>query len=169
MRPRTPSIIWIPFVFSIGTIAWALLFVGIGLLAALILTPAIRDVKAAEGTRNDYQATLDLLDQQVALQKEFSEAATKDPVLMERLASRQLNLNRPDQELLVLDPAQQSRDRSVQALLAESLKPVKPKPVPAMNMFAAMALSSSLRPLLITFACGVIALSFFLSVRYERA
>src|SRR4051794_22624105 len=103
MRPRTPSIIWLPFVFSVGTVSWAFLLSGLVLLAAVILTPAIREVKSAEATRNDYQATLDLLDQKIALQKQFIDAAQKDPVLLERLAGRQLNMHRPDEEMLVLN------------------------------------------------------------------
>src|SRR5690349_3981109 len=103
MRPRTPTFIWIPFVFSIGTISWALLIAGLVLLAAVVITPAIADVKEAEAMRNDYQASLELLDQKIALQKEFLAAAPKDPMLMDRLASRQLNRSRPDQEVLVLD------------------------------------------------------------------
>jgi hypothetical protein len=167
MRART--LIWIPFLFSIGTISWGLLVAGLVLLSAVILTPAMRDVKAAEVTRNDYQATLDLLDQQIALQADFAQAATTDPVLMERLASRQLNLNRQDQDLLILDPTTQNRDRSVKSLLAESLHPVTPKAVTPLNPFMAMTMNTALRPMLITLACAAIALSFFLGVKYERA
>ncbi|HVT81771.1 MAG TPA: DUF2934 domain-containing protein [Phycisphaerae bacterium] len=89
--------------FSVGTISWAILLAGIALMAAIILTPAIRDVNQAERTRNDYQATLKLLDQKIQLQKDFTDAAAKDPVLMERLASRGLNLNRKDQDILILE------------------------------------------------------------------
>lgn len=105
MRSRTPSLIWIPFVFSVGTISWGLLFAGLVLLAAVILAPAMRDVHDAEVTRNDTQATLQLLEQKIQLQKEFTEDASKNPELMERLASRGLNLNRKDQELLSLGMA----------------------------------------------------------------
>ncbi len=168
MRARTPSFIWIPFVFSIGTISWGLLFAGLAVMAAVILTPALRDVKEAERARNDSQATLDLLDQKIQLQKDFTEAAGKDPVLMERLASRQLNLNRKDQEILILDPQGQNKDRSVRALLAESLTPVavaQPKPV---NPLLAMTLNAGLRPMLIMLGCAAIGLSFFLGVKYQR-
>ena len=166
MRART--FIWIPFVFSIGTISWALLLAGLVLLAGVILTPAIRDVKSAEATRNDYQATLDLLDQQIALQADFAQEATKDPALMERLASLQLNLNRKDQDILILDPAMQHRDRSVKNLLANSLKPVQPKPVAPLNPLLAMTTNTALRPMLISRACLAICLSFFLGVKYQR-
>ena len=169
MRPRTYYILWIPFVVSVGTISWALLIAGLMLLAGMILTPAIMDVKAAEKSRNDYQATLALLDQQIALQKDFVDAASKDPLLMERLASRQLNLNRPDQDILILDPSQTSKDRSVRALLAESLKPVAPKPVSPVNPLLAMTTNVAIRPMLIILACAAIALSFMLGVKYERA
>jgi len=166
---RARSLFWIPFVLSVGTISWALLLAGLAIMAAVVLTPALRDVKAAEETRNDYQATADLLDQQIALQKDFAAAATKDPVLMERLASRQLNLNRKDQEMLIPDPTMQNRDRSVRSLLAESLTPVAPKPVVPLNPLLAMTMNGALRPLLIMLACTAICLSFFLGVKYQRA
>ena len=171
---RTPSFIWIPFVFSVGTISWAILIAGIALLAAIVLTPAIRDVKAAEKTRNDYAATLKLLDQKIELQKEFTAAAAKDPVLMERLASRQLNLNRKDQDILILDPAVLYKDRSVDSLLAESLTPVTPKPASApiaplaIKPIADIVGNAALRPILIVMSLAAIALSFFLGVKYER-
>jgi len=166
MRART--FIWIPFVFSIGTISWALLLAGLVLLAGVILTPAIREVKSAEATRNDYQATQDLLDQQIALQADFAQEATKDPALMERLASLQLNLNRKDQDILILDPSMQNRDRSVKNLLANSLKPVQPKPVAPLNPLLAMTTNTALRPMLIIMACLAICLSFFLGVKFQR-
>jgi hypothetical protein len=169
MRPRTPTFIWIPFVFSIGTISWAFLLIGAGLLAAVILTPAIQDVKTAEATRNDYQATLDLLNQKIAMQKEFVSAATHDPVLMERLAARQLNVNRPDQKLLILDPAVQYKDRSIETLLAESLTEVHPKPVTPIPPLLAIAAHPTGRPFLVLIACGALTLSFFLGVKYQRA
>jgi hypothetical protein len=165
---RARSLFWIPFVLSVGTISWGLLLAGLVIMAAVVLTPAFRDVKAAEETRNDYQATVQLLDQQIALQKDFAAAATKDPVLMERLASRQLNLNRKDQDALILDPNMQNRDRSVRSLLAESLKPVAPQPVAPLNPLLAMTMNAALRPLLITLACTAICLSFFLGVKYQR-
>ena len=86
----------------------------------------MQEVRGAEATRNDYQASLELLDQKIALQKDFIEASKNDPVLMERLASRQLNLNRKDQDILILDPSVLYKDRSVDSLLAESLTPVRP-------------------------------------------
>ncbi len=169
MRPRTPSIIWLPFVFSLGAISWALLIAGVGLLAAVILAPALHDAKAAEATRNEYQAALDQVDEKIALEKDFAGDATKDPVLMERLASRQLNVNRPDQDVLLTDPAQAPHDRSVQTLLAESLHPVTPETVKPINPLLDLALSKSLRPFLIIIACCAMALSFLMSVKYEKS
>jgi hypothetical protein len=166
MRART--VFWIPLLLSVGTISWGLLAAGLVLLAAVILTPAIRDVKAAERTRNDYQATVQLLDQQIALQNDFVKAATTDPVLMHRLASRQLNLSRGDQEMLIFDPNLQNRDRSVKSLLAESLTPVAVKPVVPLNPVLAMTTNAALRPMLIMLACTAICLSFVLGVKYQR-
>jgi hypothetical protein len=168
MRPRTPTFLWIPFVFSIGTISWALLLAGLVLLSAVVITPAIADVKEAEAMRNDYQATLDLLDQKIALQKDFLEVATKDPMLMDRLASRQLNRNRPDQEVLVLDKHAPQADRSVETLLAESLKAPTVKPVEPLPMPLAATMVPGMRQLLVLIACCAMGLSFFLGVKYER-
>ena len=168
MRLRTPSFIWIPFVFSVGTISWGLLAAGLVLFAAVILTPAIRDVKEAEKTRNDYQATLDLLEQKIALQKDFADKAGKDLSLMERLASLQLNLNRKDQDILILDPQGLNQDRSVRTLLAKSLKPVPPVEPKPLNPLLAMTLNPGLRSMLIMLACAAMGLSFFLGVKYER-
>jgi hypothetical protein len=160
--------LWIPFVFSVGTISWALLGVGLVLLAGVILTPPWKDLKEAERDRNNYQATLDLLDQKIAMQTDFLAAATKDPVLMERLAARQLNLNRPDQEVLILDPAEPYRDHSVETLLAESLTQVEPAPVAGLPKVLEMTLQPGVRSILVVVACLALVLSFFLGVRYER-
>ena len=168
MRPRTPTFIWIPFVFSVGTISWALLLAGLLILSAVILTPAVQDLQLAQADRNNYQATLDLLDQKIAMQKEFMAAATKDPVLMERLASRQLNLNRPDQQTLVLDPAAPYKDRSVETLLAESLTPTNPVPLPTNPASLQLTLKPGIRSTLLLAACASLFLSFFLGVKYER-
>jgi hypothetical protein len=168
MRPRTPTFLWVPFVFSIGTISWALLLAGLVILSAVVITPAIADVKEAEGMRNDYQASLELLDQKIVLQKAFIEAAPKDPMLMDRLASRQLNRNRPDQEVLVLDKSAPAADRSVETLLAESLKAPKVKAVAPLPGPLAATLVPGMRQLLVLIACAVMGLSFFLGVRYER-
>ncbi len=125
-------------------------------------------MKDAQTDRNNYQATVALLDQKIALQNDFMAAAVKDPVLMERLAARQLNLSRPDQEVLILDPASPYKDRSVETLLAESLTPVTPvavKPLPAALI---PILNSRMRSLIVIIACLTLALSFFLGVKYER-
>jgi hypothetical protein len=165
---RARAILWIPLLLSVGTISWALLVAGMVLLGAVILTPALADVKAAEATRNDYQATIELLDQQIALQKDFAQAATTDPVLMHRLASRQLGLAPAGQEMLVLDREMQNKDRSVKSLLAESLKPVQPRKVAPLNPLLAMTTNAALRPMLIMLACAAIGLSFMLGVKYQR-
>jgi hypothetical protein len=165
---RARPILWIPVLLSVGTISWALLLAGMVLLAAVVLAPAMADVKAAEATRNDYQATIELLDQQIALQKDFVRAASTDPVLMDRLGSRQLGLSRPGQEMLVLDPEIQNKDRSVKSLLAESLKPVAARKVAPLNPLLAMTMNGALRPMLIMLACTAIGLSFLLGVKYQR-
>ena len=166
MRART--VFWIPLLLSVGTISWALLLAGMVLLAAVIITPAIADAKAAEATRNDYQATIELLDQQIALQKDFTKAASSDRLLMDRLGSRQLGLSRPGQEMLVMDPDVLNRDRSVKSLLAESLKPVEPKKVAPLNPLLAMTCNAALRPMLIILGCAASGLSFMLGVKYRR-
>ncbi|HVX84837.1 MAG TPA: hypothetical protein VH253_08485 [Phycisphaerae bacterium] len=169
MKPRTPTFLWIPFVFSVGTISWALLVAGLVVLGAVVLAPAIQDVKNAEATRNDYQATLDLLDQKIAMQKDFVAAAATEPTLMERLASRQLHLEKPGERTLILDPSAAYQDRSVESLLAESLTPTKAEKVEPLPAVLAMTLKRDVRSVLVIVACGALVLSFLLGVRYERA
>ncbi len=169
MRPRTPTFIWIPFIFSVGTISWALLIGALAILAAVVITPAVQDVKDAQTVRNDYQATLELFDQKIALQKDFIQAATTEPVLMERLASRQLHLQRTDQEVVVLDPAAAYKDRSVETLLAESLTPTHPEPVEPVPALLQQTLLPKVRGVLVIAACLALVLSFLLGVRYDRA
>lgn len=173
MRPRAPHFIWLPFVFSVWTISWALLLAGLAILAAVIVTPAIQDVNEATATRNDYQATLDLLDQKIALQKDFLHEAGTNAELMDRLATRQLNRSRPGEKILPLvDPAhpedQGPVDKSVETLLAESLTPVEPKKAAALPTVLAKTMIPGVRQMLILVACGAMGLSFFLGVRYDR-
>jgi len=168
MRPRTPTFIWLPFIFSVSTISWALLFVALAIIAAVAITPALQDVRDAERQRNDLQATLDLLDQRITLQKDFVAAAGTDPLLMQRLAARQLNLERKDQEIVVLDPASLHRDRSVASLIAESLIPVTPKPVNELPWYLAATTKPGAKQLLMIIACSALVLSFLLGVRYQR-
>ena len=165
---HTPSSLWLPLVFSIGTLSWALLLAGLTLLAAVTLVPAYKEVCDAKNMHNDILATVELLDQKIAMQREFIEAATKEPVLMERLASRQLNLYRKDQEFLTLDPAAQSKDRSVDTLLAESLTRVTPQKAHPIPHPFRMLLNPAIRTSITMLGCTAMAISFFLSVKYER-
>jgi len=170
MRPRTPTMFWIPFVFSIGTISWGLLLVGLALMSAVLLAPAFNDLHDVEVQHNDYQATLDLLDQKIALQKDFLEKAKNDPVLMQRLAVLQLNIAPPGEMLLTppLNPDAKNRDRSIETLLAQSLVPTKPAAVREVPKPLVKTLEPVTHRMLIIIACAAMALSFFLGVKYER-
>ena len=168
MRPHTPSILWLPFVFSIGALSWVLLIAGLLMLAAVVIAPAYDKVTDAKNSRYDIQATLDLLDQKIAVQKEFIEAATKESVLMERLASRQLNLYRKDQEFLPLDSETPAKDLSVDSLLAESLTPVTPQQAEMIPHPFRLMLNPAIRKSTMLLACAAMAISFFLGVKYER-
>jgi len=168
MQPRTPSILWLPFVFSIGTLSWVLLLVGLLLLAGMAVSPAYKEVCDAKNVRNDIRATVELLDQKIAMQKEFIAAVSTEPLLMERLAARQLNLYRKDQEFLILDPASLLKDRSVDTLLAESLTPVVPAKAEAVPQTLELLLNPTVRMSLTVLACAAMAVSFFLGVKYER-
>ena len=168
MRPRTPSILWLPFVFSIGTLSWVLLVGSLLILAAVVIVPAYQQVCEAKNTRYDIQATLDLLDQKIAIQKEFIEAANKEPVLMKRLASRQLNQYDKNQEFLDLGPKASIKDGSVDTLLAESLTPVTPEKAEKVPYPLEMLGNPTMRTSLVLIACVAMAVSFFLGVKYER-
>ena len=168
MRPRTPTLIWIPFIFSIGTISWALLVGSLLVLAVLVITPAVQQARAAEADRNNVQASLDLLDQKIALQNEFIQKAGTDSELMMRLASRRLGVEKKGQETLILSPDDLHRDPSVASLLAQSLKPITPKPVAPLPWFLEPATHKPTRTTLLMIACGGLVLSFVLGVRYDR-
>ncbi len=167
MRRHTPSFIYIPFVFSVAGFSWALLICSLALFTVLILAPAEKCVRDAEIQRNDYQATVDLLDQKIKLQKEFVETASNDPLLMQRLAALQLKMKRKDQETLKLD-AQNARDSSITNLLANSLKPVEPKPVAPLAWYFETSLNSKMRPFLMILACLGLVASFVIGVKYEK-
>jgi hypothetical protein len=169
MRPRTPNFIWLPFLFSISAVSWALLLASLGTLAAVIVIPVYQDVRKAEGERNDLQATVALQDQQIQMQGEFISAAGSDPLLMQRLASRQLNLQRKDQETLALGTPNQPGDRSAASLLAESLTPVKAADVSPLPFPGTLFLQPALRSALLTAALAGLGISFMLGVRYERS
>jgi len=168
MRPRTPSIIWIPFVFSVGGISWGLLIAALALLAALLVTPAMQQLSTAEKQRNDMAATVALLDQRIELQKNFL-TKVNEPMVLVRLAERQFNVTPPNQQILPLDPAAAHRDRSVDSMLHESLAPVDPAPVTPMPALLAPAANEKLRPALICVALGALACSFLLGVRFDRS
>ena len=60
-RPRTPSLIYLPFVFSVGTASWSLLVGSLLVLAAVVLAPVFQSVRTAQAERNDVAATVALL------------------------------------------------------------------------------------------------------------
>jgi len=167
MRRYTPSFIYIPFVFSIAGFSWALLIGSLFLFAAIILAPSVKTVREAEMQRNDLQATIDLLDQKIKMQKEFVETATNDPLVMERLATLQLRMQRKDQEILNLDPGE-VRDPSITNLLAASLKPVDVQHVQPLPWYLESTLNPRLRPFLMVMACLGLVASFVIGVRYEK-
>lgn len=167
MRRHTPNFIYIPFVFSIAGFSWALLIGSLLLFAAIILAPSVKTVRDAEMQRNDLQATVDLLDQKIKMQKEFVETATNDPLVMERLATLQLRMQRKDQEILQLDPGAM-QDPSITNLLAASLKPVEAQRVAPIPWYLDAPLNPRLRPFLMVLACLGLVASFVIGVRYER-
>ncbi len=157
------TFVWVPFVFSVGVVSWAILVASMAVLATVILAPAVRQVKTAERQRNNMQATVALLDEKIAIQKRFVHAAVTSPLLMERLASRQLNIENADQEVLPLGAA--PRDRTVQGLIAQALKPVRPVAVAPMPWWMAAAASRHTRALLLMLGCAGLLLSYVLGVR----
>jgi hypothetical protein len=173
MRPRTPKLLWIPFVFSVAGMSWMLLLASLAVLAAVIFVPALQDTRAAEADRNNVQATLELLDQKLALQDQFIKVALKDPLVMERLAGRQLRLVRADQQVLILDPAELHQDHSITSLLSESLQPVTPKPIATLPAPIEKCLQPLTNPNVRRFAtllaCAGLLLAFLLGVRFEKA
>ena len=168
MRPRTPSFIWIPFIFSIGTISWVLLIGALAVLSIIVVAPAVADVRAAEARRNNVQATLELQDKYIALRKDFIAKAGTDAELMQRLAALKPGIEKKGQETIILHQSQLLRDSSVLRLLSESLPEVEPAPVPPMPWYLAPATNRATRSMLVMLACGALVLSFVLGVRYDR-
>jgi hypothetical protein len=70
--------------------------------------------------------------------------------------------------ILPLDTDISHRDRSVAGLLAESLTPVTPKPVPPVPWFLSITTAPGLKPLLLMLSLGGLGLSFLMGVRYEK-
>lgn len=167
MRRYTPNFIYIPFVFSIAGFSWALLVASLMLFGAIILAPSVKKVREAEMQRNDLQATVDLLDEKIKMQKEFVDTATTDPLVMERLANLQLRMQRKDQEVLQLDPGGIT-DRSITNLLATSLKPVDAQRTQPLPWYLEGPLNQRLRPFLMVLACLGLVASFVIGVRYEK-
>jgi hypothetical protein len=117
--------------------------------------------------RNDLQATVDLLDEKIKMQKEFVDTATTDPLVMERLANLQLRMQRKDQEVLPLDSGGIT-DRSITNLLATSLKPVDAQGARPLPWYLEAPLNPRLRPFLMVLACLGLVASFVIGVRYEK-
>jgi hypothetical protein len=168
MRPRTPSFIWLPFVFSIGTLSWALLLGALAVLSVIVLAPVVADVRTAEARRNNVQATLQLQEKYLALRKDFIDKAGTDAELMQRLAALRPGIEKKGQETLILHPNSPARDTSVQGLLAQSLPEVKPAEVPPLPWYLAPATNRATRTMLLMFACGGLVLSYVLGVRFDR-
>jgi hypothetical protein len=168
MRPRTPSFIWLPFVFSIGTLSWALLLGALAVLSVIVLAPAVADVRAAETRRNNVQATLELQDKYLTLRDDFIKKAASDAELMQRLAALRPGMEKKGQETLILHPQNAPRDTSVRALLAQSLPEVTPAEVPPLPWYLAPATNRATRTMLLMFACGGLVLAFVLGVRFDR-
>lgn len=166
----TKYLLWFSFVFTIGTISWALLLGSLLALSAVIVTPVLAEVRDAEVDRNNVQASVTLLDNKLALQQHFIDVDIKDPLVMERQAGRQLHLIRADHELLILDPASLHKDRSITSLMSESLNPVIPQP-PSLEIPSLLKplLNDQFRKMVLILACLGLLLSFVLSVRHDKA
>ena len=113
-------------------------------------------------------ATVGLLDQQIALQKQFL-TDVKQPMVLVRLAERQFNVTPPGQRILPVDPDAAHRDRSVDSMLHESLTPVEPEAVTPMPGLLAATMDKPVRLMLVWVALVGLACSFLLGVKFERA
>ncbi|MGC8624483.1 MAG: hypothetical protein ACP5VQ_04385 [Phycisphaerae bacterium] len=160
---QTNTFLIVPLILSVGVVSYAVLAGSLLVLALMVLSPPLHDLHQAEVMRNNLRATLELINEKIALQKHFLKLANSDPRLMQRLADRQLNVVNPNEEVLPL--ANDNRPRDVQSLIDEALKPVEPQSVPPLPWIVNIARFNVVRGPLIILVLGGLVVAFLLDIR----
>ena len=160
---HTPAVLTLPFVFGVGALTWAALFAALAIVAAVILAPAAANLHQARVQRNNLQASLALLNEKISQDRRLLHLVATNPVILQRLADRQLDVVNPTEQVLPLGRIAHPRD--VQSLIDETLKPVNPAPVPPVPWYLAAALNPVTRTPLILAAMAGLVFAFLLDVR----
>lgn len=86
------------------TSAWTipLLCVGVATIACCILIPAADENRHLKAETAHLQADLDQIKQQIAVNDQFLKSVADDPILLERLAQRQMKMVRSGEAVLKL-------------------------------------------------------------------
>ena len=159
------SFLLLPLILSVGVVSWAVLVGSLLALALIVLSPALHDMRRAEVTRNNLQATLALINEKISLQRHFIKLADTDERLMQRLSDRQLNIVNPNEEVLPL--ANDRRPRDVQSLIDEALTPIEPRPVPPVPWIVSIVRFNAVRGPLMILALFGFVVAFLLDVRRQ--
>ncbi len=160
---HTPSFLTLPFVFGIGALSWAAIVAALAIIAAIILAPALANLRQSQAQRNDLQASLRVLNEKISQDRLLLHLVATNPVILQRLADRQLDVVNPGEQVLPLGRV--ARPRDVQSLIDETLKPIEPKPVQPIPWYMAMALNPVTRTPLILAAIAGLVFAFLLDVR----
>jgi hypothetical protein len=152
-----------PLLVGVGVLYWLILLASLAMVALIIIAPAWNARQHAHRQANNLQATLRLANEKIALERRFLAMADTNPLLMQRLADRQLDLINPRQQVLPLNG--RPRPRDVQSLVDEALVPVTPKPVASVPWWAAVTLAPFIRVPLMGLAMVGFALVFLLEIR----
>lgn len=163
-RTKTvPRIFALPVIFGAGIISWIVLFISLALIAVVVLAPAAQSLRQAREQEHSLRATLALMKEKIAIQKQFINLAEHDKRMMQRLANRQMDIVTPGEKVLPLTGF--TAPRNVQSLIARALKRVPPRPVPPLPWYDGVALYQPLRIPMVIAALVGLAFAFLVDVR----
>jgi cell division protein FtsB len=158
-----PRIFALPVIFGAGLISWIVLFISLALIALVVLAPAAQSLRQARQQEHSLRATLALMKEKIAIQKQFISLTEHDERMMQRLADRQMDIVTPGEKVLPLKGISAPRD--VQSLIARALKRIPPRPVSPLPWYDGLALYRPMRiPLVIVALIGLV-FAFLVDVR----
>ncbi len=163
---HTPAFLTLPFVFGVGVLTWLAMLASLAIIACIILAPAAASLHEARVQRNGLRASLAMLNEKISQDRLLLHLVATNPVILQRLADRQLDVVNPDEQVLPLGRIAQPRD--VQSLIDETLKPVQPAPVRPIPWYLVPAINPVTRtPLILVAICGLV-FAFLLDVRQVK-
>ncbi len=163
-RTKTvPRIFALPVIFGAGIISWVVLLISLAIIALVVLAPAAQSLRQVRQREHSLRATLALMKEKIAIQKQFITLVEHDKRMMQRLAARQMDIITPGEKVLPL--AGMTAPRDVQSLIARALKRVPPRPVPPLPWYDGVALYRPLRIPMVIAALMGLAFAFLVDVR----